>query len=56
MIGLAGARTRLYETDLSVQRGFGLGYVREQWNITTYLMNLGFDEPFFYFSVTMNLF
>lgn len=56
MIGLAGARTKLYETDLSVQRGFGLGYIRERWEITSYLMNIGFDEPFFYFSVAINPF
>lgn len=55
MIGLATARTKLYETELTWQRGFGLGYVRDQWNVTGYLMNLGFDESFFYFSVAMQL-
>lgn len=45
--GLSGQRTRLYQTDLEIQRGIFLGASRKQWEINTYLYNLGFDEPFF---------
>lgn len=44
--GISGQRTRLYQTDLEIQRGFILGGGYKHWELTGYLYNLGFDEPF----------
>jgi hypothetical protein len=44
--GLAGQRTRAYQTDLEIQRGFGLGFGNEKVAVTGYLMNLGWDDAF----------
>lgn len=51
-VGLSGQRTRLYQTDLEIQRGILLGAGRNQWEINTYLYNLGFDDPFFILTVS----
>lgn len=45
-VGISGQRTRLYQTDLEIQRGLLVGASVKQFEITTYLYNLGFDEPF----------
>jgi len=44
--GISAQRTRLYQTDLDLQRGLLIGAGKERWEITGYLFNLGFDEPF----------
>ena len=44
--GISGQRTRLYQTDLDIQRGLLVGGGLKGWELTTYLYNLGFDDPF----------
>ena len=50
--GLAGARTRLYQTDLEYQRGFSAGISKGIFSATGYFLNWGFDEP--YYLVTLS--
>jgi hypothetical protein len=45
-IGISGQRTRLYQTDLDIQRGLLVGAGWKQWSLSTYLYNIGFDDPF----------
>lgn len=45
-VGIAGQRTRAYQTDLDVQRGVLLGFGIENLSITGYLMNIGWDKAF----------
>ena len=44
--GIAGQRTRAYKTDLEVQRGIALGFGMQNFSISGYLMNIGWDDPF----------
>lgn len=52
--GLSGQRTRLYKTKLDIQRGLILGGSLKNWELTGYLYNLFFDEPFVLFTLTYN--
>ncbi|MBL7903115.1 MAG: hypothetical protein JNK73_14050 [Bacteroidia bacterium] len=52
--GLSGQRTRLYKTDLEIQRGFLLGGGFKNWEFTGYLYNLFFDEPFVIFTLSFS--
>lgn len=52
-MGISGQRTRLYQTDLEIQRGIFIGTGRKQWEINTYLYNLGFDDPFFILTLSV---
>jgi len=45
-VGLSGQRTRLYQTDLEIQRGLLAGVALKNWELTSYLYNVGFDDPF----------
>lgn len=45
-VGLSGQRTRLYQTDLDIQRGLLIGGGYKSLELTGYLYNLGFDDPF----------
>ncbi len=45
-LGLSGQRTRLYQTDLDIQKGLFVGAGLKNWELTTYVYNLGFDDPF----------
>ncbi len=45
-IGLSFQRTRLYQTDLDVQRGVLIGTAFFDLELTGYLYNLGVDHPF----------
>jgi hypothetical protein len=45
-VGLSGQRTKLYQTKLEIQRGFLVGASYKQVELSTYLYNLGFDDPF----------
>jgi len=45
--GISGQRTRLYQTDLDIQRGLLIGAELKKWQFTAYLYNLAFDDPFF---------
>jgi hypothetical protein len=52
--GLSGQRTRLYQTDLDIQRGLLIGGAFKNWECNGYLYNIGFDEPLFLFTLTFN--
>ncbi len=43
--GLVVQRTKAYQTDLDIQRGFLMGVTYKQWDFTTYLFNPDQDEP-----------
>ncbi len=45
-VGISGQRTRLYQTDLDIQRGLLVGGSYKSFELTGYLYNLGFDDPF----------
>jgi hypothetical protein len=44
--GLSGQRTRVYQTDLDIQRGLLIGAGLKQWELTTYVYNVASDDPF----------
>jgi len=44
-LGLAAQRTRAYETELDIQRGFLVGYSHRSVNLTAYVFNLGWTDP-----------
>lgn len=46
-LGISGQRTRLYQTDLEIQRGIIVGAGFKNIELTTYSYNIGFDDPFF---------
>jgi hypothetical protein len=46
-LGISGQRTRLYQTDLDIQRGIIVGAGFKNIELTTYSYNIGFDDPFF---------
>jgi hypothetical protein len=52
--GLSGQRTRLYQTDLDIQRGLLIGGALKNWELTGYLYNLGFDDPFVLATLSFN--
>ena len=43
--GIAAQRTKAYQTDLSVQRGFLAGLSRKKLDLTIYVFNLGWTDP-----------
>jgi len=45
--GISGQRTRLYQTDLEIQRGLLLGGAFKNWEFTGYFYNPGTESPFF---------
>lgn len=45
-VGLSAQRTRLFETDLDLQRGILAGGMAGNWEFTSYLFNLFQDEPY----------
>jgi hypothetical protein len=44
--GIAGQRTRAYETDLEIQRGLVVGVAKGNLSVSGYLMNIGWGDPF----------
>jgi len=52
LIGLSAQRTRLYKTNLDLQRGFLMGASWKKFKITTYVYNPGFDSSFFLVSLS----
>lgn len=50
-VGISGQRTRLYKTALDLQRGFLIGGALKNWEVTGYVYNAGFDNPFFLVTV-----
>lgn len=52
-LGISGQRTRLYQTDLDIQRGLLIGAAVKNLELTTYCYNLGFDDPFFLITLSL---
>ncbi len=52
--GISGQRTRLYQTNLNIQRGLLVGGALKNWELTGYLYNLGFDDPFILLTVSLS--
>lgn len=44
-VGLVAQRTKAYQTNLDVQRGFLIGISRKKLNLTTYILNPGWAKP-----------
>lgn len=49
--GLSGQRTRVYQTDLDIQRGLLLGLGHKGWELTAYFYNIASDDPFLMISL-----
>lgn len=45
-VGISGQRTRLYKTDLDIQRGLLIGAGIKQFELTSYFFNIVSDYPF----------
>jgi hypothetical protein len=52
--GLVAQRTRVYESDLDVQRGFLAGLSWKSLDFTTYVFNLGWEEPTIVIAIGLN--
>lgn len=52
-LGLVGQRTRSFQTEVEVNRGFFAGAVLEQFDFTVYMLNLGWDEPTWIFAAAV---
>ena len=52
--GLAVQRTRAYESDLDFQPGVLIGASWKMFDFTTYIFNLGFDEPTVVLAMTVS--
>lgn len=44
--GVSGQRTRVYQTELDIQRGLLIGAGIKQWELTAYVYNVASDDPF----------
>jgi hypothetical protein len=53
-IGLSGQRTRLYQTDLDIQRGFFAGTTLKRIDLTGYLYNLFTEDAFGLVTLSLN--
>jgi hypothetical protein len=53
-VGISGQRTRLYQTEVDIQRGLILGGGLKQWELTTYFYNLDVDNPFFLVTLSVS--
>jgi len=51
-VGISGQRTRLYQTDLDIQRGLILGGGWKNWELTSYFYNIGTDDHFILLTLT----
>lgn len=49
--GLVGQRTRVYQTDVDIQRGLLVGFSSKKMDFTTYVFNLDQGKPTWVFSV-----
>jgi hypothetical protein len=45
-VGISGQRTRLYETELDIERGLIAGGGWKNYELTSYFYNIGSDDPF----------
>lgn len=53
-LGLVVQRTKAYQTELDVQRGFLAGFSYKMLDVTAYVFNPGWDEPTFSISAGLN--
>ncbi len=53
-LGLAVQRTKAYQSDLDIQRGFLVGVSYKRVDLTGYLFNLGWTDPTTVFAVAFN--
>jgi len=44
--GISGQRTKVYQTELEIQRGLLIGAGLKWWEVTTYFYNVGSDDAF----------
>ena len=51
-VGISGQRTRIYDTDIDIQRGLLLGGGFRSWELTGYLYNPGREDLFFITTVS----
>ncbi|HEX5168924.1 MAG TPA: hypothetical protein VFW11_07105 [Cyclobacteriaceae bacterium] len=51
--GISGQRTRVYQTELEIQRGLLIGAGVKQWELTSYLYNIGTDDTFFLLTLSV---
>lgn len=52
-VGISAQRTRLYKTELDLQRGLLAGATIGKFTVTTYAYNMAFAEPFFLVSANL---
>ncbi len=43
--GMAAQRTKIYQTDLDIQRGLLVGFSRKRLDVTAYVLNFGWTDP-----------
>jgi hypothetical protein len=53
--GISIQRTKLYDTDLDIQRGLLLGGGYRWFGLTGYLYNLGWDDPYGIITLSVNI-
>jgi hypothetical protein len=44
-VGLASQKTKVYQTDLGIQRGLFVGFSYKGWSLNVYVFNLGWEAP-----------
>jgi hypothetical protein len=52
--GIVGQRTRVYQTELEIQRGLLIGAAYEDWEFGGYVFNIFNDDPFVVLSLAKN--
>lgn len=52
-VGLAGQRSRVFQSELDIQRGVLVGFTLKEIDFTAYVFNWGWTEPTLVFSVGM---
>lgn len=52
--GISGQRTRVYQNELEIQRGLIVGGGLKNWELSTYLYNIGKDDTFVLVTVSGN--
>lgn len=52
-VGLAGQRSRVFQSELDIQRGILIGFTFKKVDFTTYVFNWGWTDPTFVFSIGM---
>lgn len=52
--GISGQRTRLYQTELEIQRGLQVGVGLKHFELNTYVYNIGYDDSFMVITLSAN--